>query len=66
MLFFYWRIFFFENLIGIEIFGKNVVVCGRLKNVGMLIVMLFYVDGIYEIKVGLLDFIFEICFLLFI
>lgn len=51
-----------ENSIGIETFGKNAVVCGRSKNVGMPIAMLLHADGIYETKAGLLDFISEICF----
>lgn len=31
---------------GIETFGKNAVVCGRSKNVGMPIAMLLHGDGI--------------------
>jgi len=34
---------------GIETFGKNAVVCGRSKNVGMPIAMLLHADGIGEI-----------------
>lgn len=37
---------------GIETFGKNAVVCGRSKNVGMPIAMLLHADGIYETKAG--------------
>lgn len=33
---------------GIETFGKNAVVCGRSKNVGMPIAMLLHADGIGE------------------
>ena len=38
---------------GIETFGKNAVVCGRSKNVGMPIAMLLHADGMYETKAGL-------------
>ena len=34
--------------VGIETFGKNAVVCGRSKNVGMPIAMLLHADGIGE------------------
>lgn len=37
---------------GIETFGKNAVVCGRSKNVGMPIAMLLHADGMYETKAG--------------
>ncbi|XP_052765129.1 bifunctional methylenetetrahydrofolate dehydrogenase/cyclohydrolase, mitochondrial-like isoform X1 [Mya arenaria] len=37
---------------GIETFGKNAVVCGRSKNVGMPIAMLLHADGIYDTKAG--------------
>ncbi|XP_060084105.1 bifunctional methylenetetrahydrofolate dehydrogenase/cyclohydrolase, mitochondrial-like [Ylistrum balloti] len=37
---------------GIETFGKNAVVCGRSKNVGMPLAMLLHADGIYETKAG--------------
>ena len=37
---------------GIETFGKNAVVCGRSKNVGMPIAMLLHADGEYETKAG--------------
>jgi 5,10-methylene-tetrahydrofolate dehydrogenase/methenyl tetrahydrofolate cyclohydrolase len=40
-------------IIGIETFGKNAVVCGRSKNVGMPIAMLLHADGIYETKAGM-------------
>ena len=33
---------------GIETFGKNAVVCGRSKNVGMPLAMLLHADGIGE------------------
>lgn len=33
---------------GIETFGKNVVVAGRSKNVGMPIAMLLHTDGEHE------------------
>lgn len=36
-------LFFFP---GIETFGKNAVVCGRSKNVGLPIAMLLHGDGI--------------------
>lgn len=37
---------------GIETFGKNAVVCGRSKNVGMPIAMLLHANGIYDTKAG--------------
>jgi len=37
---------------GIETFGKNAVVCGRSKNVGMPIAMLLHSDGIGETNAG--------------
>lgn len=37
---------------GIETFGKNAVVCGRSKNVGMPTAMLLHADGKYETKAG--------------
>ncbi|KAG1654745.1 Bifunctional methylenetetrahydrofolate dehydrogenase/cyclohydrolase, mitochondrial [Nymphon striatum] len=37
---------------GIETLGKNAVVCGRSKNVGMPIFMLLHADGIGETKAG--------------
>ncbi|XP_053392925.1 bifunctional methylenetetrahydrofolate dehydrogenase/cyclohydrolase, mitochondrial-like [Mercenaria mercenaria] len=37
---------------GIETFGKNAVVCGRSKNVGMPLAMLLHADGKYETKAG--------------
>lgn len=37
---------------GIETFGKNAVVCGRSKNVGMPIAMLLHADGVYETNAG--------------
>lgn len=39
------------NFLGIPTFGKNAVVCGRSKNVGMPIAMLLHADnaGIYDI-----------------
>ena len=37
---------------GIETFGKNAVVCGRSKNVGMPIMMLLHADGVYETQAG--------------
>ena len=37
---------------GIETFGKNAVVCGRSKNVGMPIAMLLHADGVYDTKAG--------------
>ncbi|XP_064636865.1 bifunctional methylenetetrahydrofolate dehydrogenase/cyclohydrolase, mitochondrial-like [Lineus longissimus] len=37
---------------GIETFGKNAVVCGRSKNVGMPIAMLLHSDGIGETDAG--------------
>ncbi|OWF56518.1 bifunctional methylenetetrahydrofolate dehydrogenase/cyclohydrolase, mitochondrial-like [Mizuhopecten yessoensis] len=37
---------------GIETFGKNAVVCGRSKNVGMPLAMLLHADGVYETKAG--------------
>ena len=39
---------------GIETFGKNAVVCGRSKNVGMPIAMLLHADGIGETNAGTL------------
>lgn len=39
--------------VGIETFGKNAVVCGRSKNVGMPIAMLLHADGEYETNAGL-------------
>ena len=36
------------SVAGIETFGKNAVVCGRSKNVGMPIMMLLHSDGIGE------------------
>ncbi len=36
------------TFLGIETFGKNAVVCGRSKNVGMPISMLLHSDGIGE------------------
>ena len=38
---------------GIETFGKNAVVCGRSKNVGMPIAMLLHADGIYDTQAGI-------------
>lgn len=38
----------FTQIAGIETFGKNAVVCGRSKNVGMPIAMLLHSDGIGE------------------
>ena len=38
---------------GIETFGKNAVVCGRSKNVGMPIAMLLHADGIYDTQAGM-------------
>ena len=35
-------------MIGIETFGKNAVICGRSKNVGMPMMMLLHSDGIGE------------------
>lgn len=43
-----WGVWEIIKWIGILILGKNVVVVGRLKNVGMFIVMLLYIDGVYE------------------
>lgn len=37
---------------GIETFGKNAVVCGRSKNVGMPMAVLLHADGIGETKAG--------------
>ncbi|CAM1312830.1 Nmdmc (predicted) [Pycnogonum litorale] len=37
---------------GVETFGKNAVVCGRSKNVGMPIAMLLHADGIGETNAG--------------
>ncbi|KAK3090750.1 hypothetical protein FSP39_014327 [Pinctada imbricata] len=37
---------------GIETFGKNAVVCGRSKNVGMPLAMLLHADGKYETNAG--------------
>ncbi|XP_054712405.1 bifunctional methylenetetrahydrofolate dehydrogenase/cyclohydrolase, mitochondrial-like [Uloborus diversus] len=37
---------------GIETFGKNAVVCGRSKNVGMPMSMLLHADGINETQAG--------------
>lgn len=37
---------------GIETFGKNAVVCGRSKNVGMPMAMLLHADGIGETQAG--------------
>ncbi|VDI37892.1 methylenetetrahydrofolate dehydrogenase(NAD+) / 5,10-methenyltetrahydrofolate cyclohydrolase [Mytilus galloprovincialis] len=37
---------------GIETFGKNAVVCGRSKNVGMPCAMLLHADGKYETQAG--------------
>ncbi|KAH3734887.1 bifunctional methylenetetrahydrofolate dehydrogenase/cyclohydrolase, mitochondrial-like [Dreissena polymorpha] len=37
---------------GIETFGKNAVVCGRSKNVGMPIAILLHADGIHETRAG--------------
>ncbi|XP_013384761.1 bifunctional methylenetetrahydrofolate dehydrogenase/cyclohydrolase, mitochondrial-like [Lingula anatina] len=37
---------------GIETFGKNAVVCGRSKNVGLPIAVLLHADGIGETKAG--------------
>lgn len=34
--------------VGIETFGKNAVVCGRSKNVGLPIAVLLHSDGIGE------------------
>ena len=47
---FYWTLFYLYIvcLAGIETFGKNAVVCGRSKNVGMPIAMLLHADGIGE------------------
>ena len=42
----------FTIFLGIETFGKNAVVCGRSKNVGMPIAMLLHSDGIGETKAG--------------
>lgn len=37
---------------GVETFGKNAVVCGRSKNVGMPTAMLLHSDGIGETNAG--------------
>jgi len=34
--------------VGIETFGKNAVVCGRSKNVGLPIALLLHADGAGE------------------
>ena len=36
--------------VGIETFGKNAVVCGRSKNVGLPIALLLHADGDGETK----------------
>ena len=46
---------------GIETFGKNAVVCGRSKNVGMPIAMLLHADGDYETKAGRCWFLWTLC-----
>ena len=40
------------SILGIETFGKNAVVCGRSKNVGMPTAMLLHADGIGETNAG--------------
>ena len=37
---------------GVETFGKNAVICGRSKNVGMPIAMLLHSDGIGDTEAG--------------
>lgn len=43
-----------SKFIGIETFGKNAVVCGRSKNVGMPMAVLLHADGIGETKAGII------------
>lgn len=49
---FFWYIIY-SKFIGIETFGKNAVVCGRSKNVGMPMAVLLHADGIGETKAGI-------------
>lgn len=50
---FFWCIIYSKS-IGIETFGKNAVVCGRSKNVGMPMAVLLHADGIGETKAGII------------
>lgn len=43
-----------SKFIDIETFGKNAVVCGRSKNVGMPMAVLLHADGIGETKAGII------------
>lgn len=47
IIFKFWFVFFFF-LQGIQTFGRNVLVAGRSKNVGMPIAMLLHTDGEHE------------------
>jgi len=56
--------------VGIETFGKNAVVCGRSKNVGLPIALLLHADGAGETEacqcrssLCSLLFVFSLCFL---